>query len=311
MSHIADLCQKIKQLKERKNALILTHYYQRPEVQDLADYVGDSLDLSIKASNTEADVIVYAGVRFMAEAIKLLNPSKKVIFSDMSAGDPLASSYDLVGFTKFVRARPDHTVVSYINSSLEIKALSDIVCTSSNAIKVIDSIPRNKPIIFAPDKNLGHYLIQQTGRDMALWDHTCDMRELFSHSKILEMERQYPEARLLAHLECSQEVQEDACYVGSSSGMINYVRYHPDQEFIVATEEGILHQMKKAAPHARLTLATTTSPSGEKQTVCKHIKRDTLQKLYHSLKHETTLLNIPYLLMMKARMPLRRMLELY
>ncbi|HUH46544.1 MAG TPA: quinolinate synthase NadA, partial [Arenibacter sp.] len=247
-----DLKEKIKTLKEQKNAVILAHYYQRTEIQEVADYVGDSLGLSQMAATTGADIIVFAGVHFMAETAKILNPTKKVLLPDLNAGCSLADSCPPSAFGPFRERYPDHVVITYINCSAEIKAMSDLVCTSSNALKIVASVPIDRPIIFAPDKNLGKYIIMQTGRDMVLWDGSCVVHEAFSIEKILELSLKYPNAEIIAHPESEAHILKVAHYVGSTAGMIAYTRKYPTGQYIVATEAGIIHEMQKEVPHALL-----------------------------------------------------------
>jgi len=231
-----ELCSEINRLKKEKNAVILAHFYQEPAIQDIADFVGDSLKLSQQAAETEAEVIVFAGVHFMAETAKIINPEKKVLLPDLKASCSLAESCEPNDFKKFVNAHPDHVVITYINCSAEIKALSDIVCTSSNAEKIINSVPKDTPIIFAPDKNLGQYMIQKTGRDLLLWDGTCMVHEAFNIDKILDLHKEYPNAKFIAHPESNPEILKVASYIGSTSGLINFVKTDTASEYIVATE---------------------------------------------------------------------------
>ncbi|MDN5202075.1 quinolinate synthase NadA [Fulvivirgaceae bacterium BMA10] len=304
------LMQEIDQLRKEKNAVILAHYYQEPEIQDVADYVGDSLGLSQQAAKTEADMIVFAGVHFMAETAKILNPNKKVILPDLDAGCSLASSCPPESFGEFVKAHPDHVVVTYINCSAEIKALSDIVCTSSNALKIVNSIPKDRPIIFAPDKNLGKYVMKQTGREMLLWDGACVVHEAFSIDKLIEIHKSHPEAEIIAHPESEEHILQTANYIGSTSGMINYVKKYPEKEFIVATEAGILHQMQKDVPDVKLIPA----PSHEDNTCacseCGYMKVNTLRKLYLCIKHERPEIDVPRTIRERALLPIERMLEI-
>jgi len=248
----SELFDEIRRLKEEKNAVLLAHYYQEPAIQEISDFVGDSLGLSQQAANTKADIIVFAGVHFMAETAKIINPGKKVIIPDLNAGCSLSESCPPDEFRKFIDLHPDHLVITYINCSAEIKTMSDIVCTSSNAEKIIDSVPKDQPIIFAPDKNLGKYLIEKTGRDMVLWDGACLVHEAFAIDKILTLHSEHPDAKFIAHPESTPEVLKVASYIGSTSGMIKHVKTSPFTKFIVATEAGILHQMQKEVPHKTL-----------------------------------------------------------
>jgi quinolinate synthase len=305
-----DLKGEILRLKKEKNVVLLAHYYQQPDIQDMADYVGDSLGLSQQAAQTEADIIAFAGVHFMAETAKILNPSKKVILPDLHAGCSLAESAPPDLFRKFKEAHPDHLVVTYINCSAEIKTMSDIICTSSNAEKIINSIPKDQPIIFAPDKNLGRYLINKTGRDLLLWDGACIVHEAFAIDKLLELHKQHPKARIVAHPESEDHLLKVAHYVGSTTGMINFVKNDPSEEFIIATEAGILHQMSKEVPHKSLIPA----PSHEDNTCacseCAFMKMNTLEKLYLCIKYEKPEIILPDNVMKKALLPIQRMLEI-
>ncbi|MFB6305460.1 MAG: quinolinate synthase NadA, partial [Flavobacteriales bacterium] len=274
-----DLNEEIKKLKKEKNAILLAHYYQIEDIQDLADYVGDSLGLSQKAADLNADMIVFAGVHFMAETAKILNPNRKVVLPDFNAGCSLADSCPPDKFKEFVENHPDHVVVTYINCSADIKALSDIVCTSSNASKVINSIPEEKPIIFAPDKNLGRYLIKQTNRDMLLWDGTCMVHEAFAMDKILELHKKHPNAKFIAHPESEDHVLKAAHFIGSTSKMIDFVKNDSAKEFIVATEAGILHKMKQEAPDKELIPAPIEEDNTCACSECDFMKMNTLQKL--------------------------------
>ncbi|RME49992.1 MAG: quinolinate synthase NadA, partial [Caldilineae bacterium] len=244
-----DLYEEIERLKREKNAILLAHYYQEPAIQDIADYIGDSLGLSRRAAETDADIIVFAGVHFMAETAKILNPEKKVLLPDLNAGCSLADACPADAFAAFKARYPGHLVVSYINCSAETKALSDIICTSSNAEHIIRQIPEDQPIIFAPDRNLGRFLMKQTGRDMVLWDGVCIVHETFSEEKLVRLKMRHPEAPVLAHPECEEAVLRHADFVGSTSQIRRFAREDPRDTFIVATEEGILHQMQKDSPH--------------------------------------------------------------
>lgn len=306
----APLFAKLSQLKQKKNAVILAHYYQRPEIQEAADYVGDSLGLSIKATTTDADIIVFAGVHFMAETVKILNLTKKVILPDLSAGCSLADSCPPDAFGRFVKAHPNHLVVTYINCSAEIKAMSDYVCTSSNALKIINSFPRSMPVIFAPDKNLGKYLIQQTGRDMLLWEGSCIVHEAFCIDKLLDLCQENPDALILAHPESEEHILKTATYIGSTAGMIAYAKKYPKEKFIVATEAGILHKMQNAVPEAKLIPAPSIEDNTCACSECAFMKVNTLQKLYDCLYHETPLIHVPEAIAKRALVPIERMLKL-
>ncbi len=305
-----NLQQQVKQLKKEKNAIILAHYYQEPEIQEIADFIGDSLELAKKAAQTDAKIIVFAGVHFMAETAKILNPSKKVLLPDLNAGCSLAESCPPDAFRKLKEEYPDHMVVTYINCSAEIKTLSDIVCTSSNAEKIINSIPEDKPIIFAPDKNLGKYLMQKTGRKMLLWDGACIVHEAFSLDKLLELFKQNPTAMIIAHPESEEHILKVANYIGSTSGMLNYVKSSDHDTFIVATEAGILHQMKKDVPHKKLIPAPAKEDNTCACSECAFMKMNTLQKLFNCLKNESPEIILEKDLMEKAHKPIVRMLEL-
>ena len=305
-----NLKERILELKKEKNAVILAHYYQESDIQDVADYVGDSLGLSQEATKVHADIIVFAGVHFMAETAKILNPSKKVILPDLNAGCSLAESCPADLFQKFIEAHPGHIVITYVNCSAEVKALTDIVVTSSNAVKIVNSIPKDKPIIFAPDKNLGKYVMEQTGREMLLWDGACVVHEAFSLDKLIELYKQNPDAQIIAHPESETHILKTANYIGSTAGMIEYVKTNPGQKFIVATEVGILHKMKQEVPDKILIPA----PSNEDNTCacseCGYMKMNTLQKLYDCLLNETPEIAVPAAVMKKALVPIERMLEL-
>lgn len=305
-----DLHQKITELKKKKNAVILAHYYQVPEIQDVADYVGDSLGLSQKAAETDADIIVFAGVHFMAETAKILNPNKKVLLPDLMAGCSLADSCPADVFQKLVEAHPDHVVITYVNCSAEVKALSDIICTSSNAEKIVNSVPKDKPIIFAPDKNLGKYIQKKTGRKMLLWDGDCIVHEAFSIDKLLKLYKENPGIRIIAHPESESHILETANYVGSTAGMIDYVKKHPTEKFIVATEAGILHKMQQEVPQAILIPAPAEEDNTCACSECAFMKMNTLQKLYNCLLNENPQIEVSEEIRKKAILPIERMLEL-
>lgn len=305
-----DLVKEIKRLKEEKNAVILAHYYQVAEIQDIADYVGDSLQLSQKAAETDADIIVFAGVHFMAETAKILNPTKMVVLPDLKAGCSLADSCPPEAFEKFTKAHPNHVVITYVNCSAEIKALSDIVCTSSNAIKIVESIPKDTPIIFAPDKNLGRYVSKQTGRDLLLWDGSCIVHEAFSIDKLIELHKKYPDYKIIAHPESEEHILNTATYIGSTSGMINFVKAHPEEKFIVATEAGILHKMQLEMPNTELIPAPAVEDNTCACSECHFMKMNTLQKLYDCLLNESPQIEVPEHIRERALLPIERMLEL-
>jgi quinolinate synthase len=305
-----NLAAEITRLKKEKNAVILAHYYQTPDIQDIADYVGDSLGLSQQAAATTADMIVFAGVHFMGETAKILNPHKKVLLPDLKAGCSLAESAPPDLFKKFKDQHPDHIVITYINCTAEIKAMSDIICTSANAEKIVNSVPKDQPIIFAPDKNLGRYLINKTGRDMLLWDGACIVHEAFAIDKLLELHKQHPKAKIVAHPESETHILKVAHYVGSTTGMINFVKNDDNAEYIIATEAGILHQMSKEVPHKTLIPA----PSHEDNTCacseCAFMRMNTMEKLYLCLKYELPEILVPEDIRQKALIPIQRMLEI-
>ena len=305
-----DLVKEINRLRKEKNAVILAHYYQEGAIQDIADYVGDSLGLSQKAAETDADIIVFAGVHFMAETAKILNPSKTVVLPDLNAGCSLADSCPPEAFKAFTEKHPDHIVITYVNCSAEIKALSDIVCTSSNALKIVNSVPKDTPIIFAPDKNLGRYIIKETGRDMLLWDGSCVVHEAFSMDKLIELHKQHPDYKIIAHPESEEHILNTATYIGSTSGMINYVKEHQEDKFIVATEAGILHKMQLEMPNTELIPAPAVEDNTCACSECHFMKMNTMQKLYDCLLNETPSIDVPEPLRSRALLPIERMLEL-
>jgi quinolinate synthase len=304
-----DLSQAILKLKKEKNAVLLAHYYQEPAIQDLADYLGDSLYLAQQAAKVEADIIVFAGVHFMAETAKIINPSKKVLLPDLKAGCSLADSCPPSDFASFKALHPQAIVVTYINCSAEIKALSDIVCTSSNAKKVIESIPVDQEIIFAPDKNLGRFLIKETGRDMILWDGACIVHEAFSFDKIVSLSQQYPKAKFIAHPESESPILEIAHYVGSTSGLLEFVQTDAADSYIVATEAGILHEMQKKCPQKTFIPAPVEDDTCA-CSECAFMKLNTLEKLYNCLRFEQPEIELAPDLIEKAKMPILKMLAL-
>lgn len=305
-----DLAEKITALKKEKNAVILAHYYQVPEIQEVADYVGDSLGLAQKAAETDAEIIVFAGVHFMAETAKILNPNKKVLLPDLMAGCSLADSCPPDKFKKLVDAHPDHVVITYVNCSAEVKAMSNIICTSSNAEKIVNSIPEGVPIIFAPDKNLGKYIQKKTGRKMLLWDGACIVHEAFSIEKLLKLYRENPGSQIIAHPESESHILETANYIGSTAGMIDYVRKNPSKKFIVATEAGILHKMRQEMPDAILIPAPAEEDNTCACSECAFMKMNTLPKLYNCLLNETPFIEVSEEVRKKALVPIERMLEL-
>jgi len=304
------LKERILELKKEKNAVILAHYYQEADIQDVADYVGDSLGLSQEAMKVDADIIVFAGVHFMAETAKILNPTKKVILPDLKAGCSLAESCPPDLFKKFLDKHPDHIVITYVNCSAEIKALSDIVCTSSNAVKIVESVPKDTPIIFAPDKNLGKYIIEKTGRDMLLWDGSCVVHEAFSLDKLIELYKQHPDAKIIAHPESETHILKTAAYIGSTAGMIEFVKTDPSNKFIVATEAGILHKMQQEVPDKILIPAPAKEDNTCACSECGYMKMNTLQKVYDCLLNETPEILVPENIRKRALIPIERMLEL-
>ena len=304
-----DLVSAIKRLKKEKKAGLLAHYYQEAEIQELADYLGDSLYLAQAAEKVEAEMIVFSGVHFMAETAKIINPSKKVILPDLNAGCSLADSCPPLDFKKFIAQYPGAHVVTYINCSAEIKALSSIVCTSSNAVRVIDSIPEGETIIFAPDKNLGRYLIRETGRDMILWDGSCIVHEAFSFERIVKLSKENPAAKFIAHPESESQVLDIAQYIGSTSGLLNFVEKDSAQSFIVATEVGILHEMKKRCPQKTFIPAPVEDETCA-CSECAFMKLNTLEKLYLCLEYEQPEVKLSKSLIEKAKLPITRMLKL-
>ncbi len=303
-----DLFEAIAVLKQELNAVILAHYYQDPDIQDIADYIGDSLDLSRKAAGTDADVIVFAGVHFMAETAKILNPNKLVLLPDLNAGCSLASSCPPDAFAQFKAAHPGHLVVSYINCTAEIKAMSDIICTSSNAVKIVNQIPKDQPIIFAPDRNLGRYVMEQTGRDLVLWKGSCIVHETFSEKKIVQLKIEHPDAEIIAHPECEPPVLRHASYIGSTTALLKYSQASPSQAFIVATEPGIIHQMKKQAPHKHFIPAPAMNNCACNE--CPYMRLNTLEKMYLAMKNRTPEVSLPEHIQIAALRPIQRMLEM-
>ncbi|PWT77131.1 MAG: quinolinate synthase [Bacteroidetes bacterium] len=303
-----DLFFEIERLKKEKNAVLLAHYYQEPDIQDVADFIGDSLGLAQEAARTKADVIVFAGVHFMAETAKILNPEKKVLLPDLKAGCSLADSAPAPLFKAFRDKHPDHIVISYINCSAEIKALSDIICTSSNAQKIIESLPSEQKIIFAPDKNLGAYLKKKTGRDMLLWNGACIVHEIFSLERITKLKVRHPNAKFIAHPECEAPVLEIADYIGSTTGLLKFTQQDNSKEYIVATETGILHQMQLASPEKTFIPAPPNNSCACND--CPFMKLNTLEKLYLCMEYEQPEIAMDENLLMAARKPIDRMLEI-
>jgi len=303
-----DLFAEIERLKKEKNAVLLAHYYQEPDIQDVADFIGDSLGLAQQAEKTKADMIVFAGVHFMAETAKILNPSKKVVIPDLKAGCSLSDSCPPYVFKKFKELHPDHVVVSYINCSAGIKALSDVICTSSNAKAVVESFPKDQPIIFAPDKNLGAYINKITGRKMLLWNGACMVHEIFSLEKITKLKLRHPNAKLIAHPECEDIILRIADYIGSTTGLLKYSQKDSSQEYIVATETGILHQMMKASPGKTFIPAPPNNNCACND--CPHMKRNTLEKIYLCMEYEIPEILMDEELRRAAKKPIDKMLEI-
>jgi quinolinate synthase len=304
-----DYISGIKELKARKNAIILAHYYQTGDIQDIADFVGDSLALSQKAATNSADIILFAGVKFMAETAKILAPEKKVLLPDMNAGCSLADSCREEDFRVFLNNNPGRTVVSYVNTSAEIKALSDIICTSSNAVQIVESLPHDEKIIFAPDRNLGNYVLNKTGRDIVIWNGTCHVHEEFSLEAILNLKKQYPEAKVIVHPECELPVRLIADFIGSTAALLNFTGKDSSNTYIVATEPGIIHQMKKAHPSKNYIPAPPRdSTCGCSE--CSFMKLITLKKVYESLLFEKEEIFVDENIIEKAGKPIRRMMEI-
>ena len=303
-----DLVEEIGNLKREKKALLLAHYYQEAAIQDVADYVGDSLGLSRQAAETDAEIIVFAGVHFMAETAKILSPGKKVLLPDLNAGCSLADACPADDFAAFKADHPDHIVISYINCSAATKAQSDIICTSSNAEHIVRQIPDEKSIIFAPDKNLGAYLIKKTGRDMVLWNGVCIVHQTFSEQKLVRLKTRYPDAPVLAHPECDESVLNHADFIGSTSGIRRYASESPLKTFIIATEEGILHQMRKDSPDKSFISAPVEEGCSCSQ--CPHMRLNTLEKLYLCLIHEQPEILLDEELRKAALLPIERMMEM-
>lgn len=304
-----ELVSEIKRLRREKNAVIMAHYYQIGDIQDIADMVGDSLALAQYAAKTEADIIVLCGVHFMGETAKILSPQKKVLVPDIEAGCSLADSCPADEFERFVKAHPDHTVVSYVNTTAAVKALTDIVVTSTNAKKIIDSLPLDAKIIFAPDRNLGNYINSVTGRNMLLWDGACHVHEQFSVESLVELKKAHPKAKVLAHPECKNVVLMLADFVGSTQALLNYATNSQDTEFLVATESGIIHQMQKQNPNkVFIPVPPVDSTCGCND--CKYMRLNSLEKLYLCLKTEQPEILVDEALRVKAVKPIERMLEL-
>ena len=302
-----DLFQKIAKLKKEKNAVILAHYYQDPDIQDVADFIGDSLELARAAQRSTADLILFAGVHFMAEGAKILNPSRKVILPDLRAGCSLSDSCPPDRFAAFKKANPDHFIISYINCSAAIKAMSDVICTSSNVVKIVEKAPKDRPILFAPDRNLGRWVAEKTGREMTLWQGSCMVHETFSQKKIIELRTKHPNAKLIAHPECEEEILKNADYIGSTSNLLKFVIESTESEFIVATEAGILHQMAKKAPGKKLIAAPPNQNCACNE--CPFMRLNTLEKVAHALETEGPEIFVDETVMANAKKSLERMLE--
>jgi quinolinate synthase len=303
-----DLVSAIQTLKQDLNAVILAHYYQDPDIQDIADYIGDSLGLSRQAAHTDADVILFAGVHFMAETAKILNPDKLVLLPDLEAGCSLADSCPPEEFAAFKAAHPGHLVISYINCTAEIKAMSDIICTSSNAVQIVNQIPAEQPIIFAPDQNLGRYVMAETGRDLVLWQGACMVHENFSEKKIVQLAMEHPNAEILAHPECEPPVLRHAHYVGSTTALLKYCQMSDRDTFIIATEPGIIHQMQKQAPHKQFIPAPPMGSCACNE--CPHMRLNTLEKIYWAMKQRSPEITLSPDVQQAALKPIQRMLEL-
>lgn len=309
MSENSKIVKGIKQLCKEKNAIILAHYYQNGDIQDIADFIGDSLQLSQKAAKTDADMIVFAGVYFMAETAKILSPQKKVLIPEKDAGCSLADSLIAKEFAEFLKKYPDHVVITYVNTSAEIKAMSDIICTSSNAVHIVENVPKDKKIVFAPDRNLGNYINSLTGRNMVVWDGACHVHEEFSLERILELKKDYPQAKLIAHPECKKPILIISDFIGSTAALLNFVQKDDTKKYIVATESGILHQMMKVCPDKQFIPAPSINSTCGCND-CKYMKLNTLQKIYLSLKNETYEIHLSEEIIEKAKKPILKMFEL-
>ncbi|MFI5253416.1 MAG: quinolinate synthase NadA [Bacteroidota bacterium] len=303
-----NLGDRIKELKKELNGIILAHYYQESEIQDVADLVGDSLELSRRAASTDAQVIIFAGVHFMAETAKILSPKKQVLLPDLNAGCSLAEGCPASLFKGFREQNPDHVAITYINCSAEVKALSDIICTSSNAEKIIRSIPLDKPILFAPDRNLGRYLIKKTGRDMLLWEGACVVHETFSERKIISLQALHPKAILIAHPECEEPILDRAEFIGSTSALLKFVQNNANKQFIVATEVGIIHQMEKTCPDKVFIPAPPEASCACNE--CPYMKLNTMEKLYLCMKNRSPEIRLSDEIIKRAFKPIKRMMEL-
>lgn len=304
-----DLVAEIDRLKKEKNAVILAHYYQTGDIQDIADFVGDSLALSQQAAKTEADIIVFAGVHFMAETAKILSPSKKVLIPDLKAGCSLADSCKAEDFAEFLKLYPDHTVISYVNTTADVKALTDIVCTSSNAVQIVESLPADAKIVFGPDRNLGNYIKNTTGREMVIWDGACHVHEEFSLERILELKKEHPNSKILAHPECKKPILLVADHIGSTADLLKYSTKDQASEYIVATETGIIHQMRKASPNKTFIPAPPLDSTCGCND-CSYMKLITLKKLYNTLLYEQPEVFVDEEVSIKAERSIRAMLDI-
>ena len=308
VSPALDLFAEIEHMKRQLNAVILAHYYQEPDIQDIADVIGDSLALAQAAERTRADVIVFCGVHFMAETAAILNPGRLVLLPDLNAGCSLSDSCAAPEFERFIHAHPGHTIISYINCSAAVKALSDIICTSSNAERIVRSVPAERPIIFAPDQQLGRYVIKQTGRDMVLWPGSCSVHVMFSERQIIRLKAEHPDALVVAHPECEDRVLHLADYIGSTTALLNYTKSGAARSFIVVTEAGIIHQMKKASPDK--VFMPAPPENGCACNECPYMRLNTLEKVYLCMRDRRPVVSLPEDVRIKARVPLDRMLEL-
>jgi quinolinate synthase len=309
MGSTPEIVNKIKKLKIEKNAIILAHYYQTGDIQDIADFVGDSLALSQKAASNSADIILFAGVKFMAETAKILAPQKKVLLPDMNAGCSLADSCKAEDFKKFIDENPGRTIISYVNTTAEIKALSDIICTSSNAVQIVESLPTDEKLIFAPDRNLGNYVLNKTGRDMIIWNGTCHVHEEFSLEGIVKLKDKYPDAKIIVHPECEMPIRLVADFIGSTSSLLSFTKNDNAIIYIVATEPGIIHQMKKSNPD-KMYLPVPPKDSTCGCSECSFMKLITLEKIYNCLKNESPEINLDNEIIANAGKPIRRMMEI-
>jgi quinolinate synthase len=309
MNEGSEILKGIEKLKKEKNAIILAHYYQTGDIQDIADFVGDSLALSQKAASNDADIILFAGVKFMAETAKILAPEKKVLLPDMNAGCSLADSCKPEDFKKFIESNPGRTIISYVNTSAEIKALSDIICTSSNAVQIVESLPADEKLIFAPDRNLGNFVLNKTGRDIIIWNGTCHVHEEFSLEGIIKLKNEYPDAKIIVHPECEMPVRMVADFIGSTSALLSYTKSDNANVYIVATEAGIIHQMKKSNS-GKIYLPAPPIDSTCGCSECSFMKLITIEKIYFCLKNEKPEIYLDKNIILRAGKPIRRMMEI-